>query len=269
MERKAHITPFGNIAYWTTNERFSTGPTLVFLPGLTADHRLFDKQIEYFKRDYNCLVWDAPAHLESRPFSLGFTLEDWARWLHEILDKEGVRKPVLIGQSMGGYLSQMFMDMYPGVACGFVSVDSGPLQRQYFAKWELFLLKHTRLMYLSIPWKPLITWGSLGAAQSSYGRKLMRQMMESYEKVEYCNLTARGYLILAEAVESGRSFTIDCPVQLICGTKDQAGSCKRYSRQWAAQTGFPLEWIEGAGHNSNTDEPQLVNQVIQRFVKSL
>ena len=36
--------------------------TLVFLPGLTADHRLFEKQIEYFEKKQNVFVWDAPSH---------------------------------------------------------------------------------------------------------------------------------------------------------------------------------------------------------------
>lgn len=33
--------------------------TLLFLPGLTADHRLFEKQIEYFEPKCNVFVWDA------------------------------------------------------------------------------------------------------------------------------------------------------------------------------------------------------------------
>ena len=40
--------------------------TLVFLPGLTADHRLFEKQIEYFEKKQNVFVWDAPSHALSR-----------------------------------------------------------------------------------------------------------------------------------------------------------------------------------------------------------
>ena len=34
----------------------------MFLPGLTADHRLFEKQIEYFEKRQNVFVWDAPSH---------------------------------------------------------------------------------------------------------------------------------------------------------------------------------------------------------------
>ena len=35
---------------------------LIFLPGLTTDHRLFDKQIEYFKNKFRVFVWDTPGH---------------------------------------------------------------------------------------------------------------------------------------------------------------------------------------------------------------
>jgi hypothetical protein len=47
MNEKIHKTPSGNIQYWV-NMIDKDAVTLVFLPGLTADHRLFDKQIAYF-----------------------------------------------------------------------------------------------------------------------------------------------------------------------------------------------------------------------------
>ena len=63
---------------------------LIFLPGLTADHRLFDKQIEYFKNKFRVLVWDAPGHAVSYPFKLDFDLFDEAKWLDKIITKEGI-----------------------------------------------------------------------------------------------------------------------------------------------------------------------------------
>ena len=101
MTRSTFQTPSGTIHYWT-NEIRSEQRTLVFLPGLTADHHLFDKQVEAFRKEFNILTWDAPGHAESRPFRLDFCLMDKAVWLHEILKKEGIIRPVLIGQSMGG-----------------------------------------------------------------------------------------------------------------------------------------------------------------------
>lgn len=58
-------------------------------------------------------------------------------------------------------------------------------------------------------------------------------------------------------------------VVIVCGTKDMAGSSKRYSRIWAQRTGIPLYWIEGAGHNSNIDAPDEVNAIIEQFARSV
>ena len=48
MTEKTYETPCGLIQYWT-NEKPDAALSLVFLPGLTADHRLFDKQIAHFQ----------------------------------------------------------------------------------------------------------------------------------------------------------------------------------------------------------------------------
>lgn len=53
MTEKTYSTASGIIHYWTNGINGSDAVTLVFLPGLTADHRLFDRQIEYFKDKFN------------------------------------------------------------------------------------------------------------------------------------------------------------------------------------------------------------------------
>ena len=80
MGKKTYHTRCGTIHYWASVSNPDT-ITLVLLPGLTADHRLFDKQIQYFENRYNVIVWDAPAHASSWPFRFDFDLFDKAKWL--------------------------------------------------------------------------------------------------------------------------------------------------------------------------------------------
>ena len=86
LKESTYQTPCGTIHYWSSILSLDT-TTLVFLPGLTADHRLFDKQVEYFDGKYNIIVWDAPAHASSWPFRFDFDLFDKAKWLNGILEK--------------------------------------------------------------------------------------------------------------------------------------------------------------------------------------
>lgn len=268
MTEKTFSTSLGTIHYWT--DFTAAGKiTLVFLPGLTADHRLFEKQTDFFAGKYNCFVWDAPAHGKSRPFRLEFSMEDMATYLHDILRNENIANPVFVGQSLGGYISQVYMEMFPNEAAGFVSVDSCSLKRKYYTWWEIALLKRTRWMFASFPYKSLLKLGANGNAVTEYGRRLMKEIWSVYDKAEYCDLSDHGFRILAQSVELGKNYDIKCPVLLLCGKQDKAGSAKRYNRQWTKQDGYKLVWLENAGHNSNTDAPDVVNKLIDDFVRAI
>ena len=270
MKAGTYSTPSGVIHYWT-HILDTDAVTLVFLPGLTADHRLFDKQIAYFEGKYNVLTWDAPAHAASWPFTFDFTLMDKARWLDGILEQENIKSPMIVGQSMGGYVGQAFAQLYPDKLKGFVSIDSAPLQRKYVTEIELWLLKRMEPVYYHYPWKSLLKSGSNGVATSQYGRQLMRQMMMVYEgdQKRYSQISGHGFRMLAEAMELDLPYEIQCPALLICGEKDHAGSCIRYNKAWHKNTGIPLEWIKGAGHNSNTDAPDIINGLIEELTKKI
>ncbi|MDO4501516.1 MAG: alpha/beta hydrolase [Erysipelotrichaceae bacterium] len=267
MIEKIHETRCGDIHYWTSIK--DNSPVLIFLPGLTADHRLFEKQIEYFEDKYNILVWDAPAHGKSWPFSFDFNLKDKATWLNEIIDKENIKYPVIIGQSMGGYVGQMYAELFKDKLKGFISIDSAPLQRKYVTAIEIWLLKKMEPVYKYYPWKSLLKTGSNGVAESEYGRRLMLEIMHTYDndKERYAKIAGHGYIMLAEAMEADLAYEIKCPALLICGEKDRAGSCIRYNKAWHKDTGIPIKWIKDAGHNSNTDKPDYINSLIENMIK--
>lgn len=271
MQEKLYTTPCGDIHYWVNNSPNPERITLVFLPGLTADHRLFNKQIAYFEGKYNLLVWDAPGHGASWPFRLTFSLMDKAQWLDEILCAEDLYHPVIVGQSMGGYVGQAYAELFPYKLKGFVAIDSAPLQRKYVTGIELWFLKRMEPVYRHYPWKSLLKTGSKGVATSAYGQALMHEMMMTYDgdQERYARLAGHGFRILAQAMEADLPYKIPCPALLICGEKDHAGSCIRYNKAWHKNTGIPLAWIKNAGHNSNTDAPDEVNALILKLIEGL
>lgn len=268
MKETIFSAPEGDIHYWT--DLCGSAPmTLIFLPGLTADHRLFQQQLEAFAGRWNLLVWDAPGHGASRPFALDFTLQDKARWLHEILQREGIRTFCLIGQSMGGYVAQRFLQDYPDEAAGFVSIDSAPVKRRYYADWELWLLRRCQPVYQVYPWQALRQAVLKGCAETIYGQALMRQMMDCYTHQEFAALTGHGFRILADAIDENLPYRMGCPVLLLCGKHDHAGMVRRYNRAWSRGEELPLVWVPDAGHNANADNPAFVNRQIESFVRKL
>ncbi len=269
MKEKIYESERGNVHYWVSNDKTNDLPWIIFLPGLTAGHNLFDKQIEYFRSKYNCLVWDAPAHGKSRPYAMDFTLDEVAKVLHEIIQLEQIEMPIIIGQSYGAYVTQAYLSLYSEPIRGFVSIDSCPLQKKYYSKWILWWLKHTEGMYRSIPWKLLIKWSVVGLATSHYGRQNYKSDIEAYQKKYFCKLAGRGFYTVAEAIELDRPYPITCPILLLCGEKDAAGFTKNYNKQWSKGEGYELIMVPNAGHNSNTDDPDFVNRSIDTFLQKL
>lgn len=270
MIERTYETASGTIHYWISMID-ADALTLVFLPGLTADHRLYEKQIEHFKDRHNIIVWDAPGHAASWPFKFDFDLFDKAKWVNGILEQEEITKPVIIGQSMGGFVGQTFMELFPEKLEGFVAIDSTPLQRKFIKDRELWMLKRMRSTYYRFPWKFLVRVATNGVATSDYGRNLMREMMMVYEgdKERYADLTSHGFKLIAEGMESDLPYLIKCPALLICGEKDRVGYCLRLNKEWHEDTGIPIVWVKDAGHNSNTDKPEVVNQALEAFIEGI
>lgn len=87
--------------------------------------------------------------------------------------------------------------------------------------------------------------------------------------VYYGNERVKYGFDLSPDAKTLEQYEIKCPALLICGTQDHAGSCIRYNKAWHRNTKIPLTWIEGAGHNSNTDKPEQVNRLIDEFAANI
>lgn len=71
--------------------------------------------------------------------------------------------------------------------------------------------------------------------------------------------------MIASSIEKEYPYHITCPTLLIIGDYDNAPT-KRLNQLWAENTVFVLLQIANAGHNSNIDQPKIVNQAIEDFI---
>lgn len=248
----------GVVHYWRSERIEDDRFTLVFLHGLTADHTLFDMQVEYFAPDYNLLLWDAPAHGKSRPYR-DFTYPSAAEDLKRILDENGISRAVMIGQSMGGYIIQSFLIRYPHMVQAFIGIDTCPYGDKYYSRSDKWWLRQIEWMSRLFPIKLLKKSVARQCTRTKYAYNNMLQALAPYEKDELCRLMGIGY---AGFLADNRDINISCPVLLLCGEYDITGKVKQYCRAWTEATGFPLRFIKNAAHNANADNPDDVNAEI-------
>ncbi|NBU97381.1 MAG: alpha/beta hydrolase, partial [Spirochaetia bacterium] len=95
-------------------------PTLVFLHGFPLDSEMWKNQKEFFK-DYPIFCPDLLGTF-NRPDSL-FTLDEMAETVYsEILISQ--KKIILCGLSMGGYIAQRLVELYPENLIGLILIST-------------------------------------------------------------------------------------------------------------------------------------------------
>jgi pimeloyl-ACP methyl ester carboxylesterase len=90
-----------------------TGLPVLLIHGFAEDGAIWDGQVEYLKQRYRLIIPDLPGSGQSSPLSGPTTLEELADLIKALLDAEGIAQCILIGHSMGGYLTLAFAEKYP------------------------------------------------------------------------------------------------------------------------------------------------------------
>ncbi|MEA4919777.1 MAG: alpha/beta hydrolase [Clostridiaceae bacterium] len=265
MEAKQLITIRGTVYYWISRAQNSKARCIMFTHGLTADHTMFEKQVEYYQKHYTVITWDVPLHGRSYPYS-HFSYENCALDMLEILDREQIHKTVLLGMSMGGYPSQEFAARFPERVDGFIALDTTPYGLGYYSKSDIWWLSRTACIAKCFPEDLLRKSMARSVSKTSYSYGRMTEMLSRLTKDRIISQMDIGY---SGFLKENRDITLKMPVLILLGQFDKTGKVSNYCKAWAEKEGFPLHIIENAAHFSNGDNPQKVNLEIEEFIKQL
>ncbi|MEA5050313.1 MAG: alpha/beta hydrolase [Oscillospiraceae bacterium] len=265
MEHRHIESENGITHYWIGRSSDASAKCIVFTHGLTADHSMFEKQIEYFSPAYHVIAWDVPLHGLSRPYS-DFSYKQAALELHSILQAEKIAKAVLVGMSMGGYPSQLFADMFPEMTEGFVALDTTPFGLEYYSKSDLWWLKQVEPMAKWFPDGMLRKSMARSVSKTEYSYNKMMEMLKPRTKAEIIQQMGIAY---GKFAAENKDVKFPFPVLILVGDGDKTGKVKKYCEAWSQRTGYPLHVIKNAAHFSNGDNAEQVNSEIESFIQAL
>ena len=263
MEHRQIESVGGVTHYWISRNEAHNQFCIVFTHGLTANHSMFERQVEYFSEKYTIITWDVPLHGDSRPYK-DFSYENAAQELKSIIKAERIERVVLVGMSMGGYPSQMFACHYPDMVLGFVAIDTTPFGTGYYSRSDQWWLKRVEPLAKLFPDKMLRRSMAKSVSKTQYSYNMMMKMLQPLSKTDICRqmgLAYNGFL------KENRDMKFSFPVLILLGECDKTGKVKQYCEQWAKNEGYPLHVIRGAAHFSNGDNPEMVNKEIEAFVE--
>ncbi len=129
------------------------GLPVILLHGFTEDRRIWDLLLTGMEDKYYWILPDLPGSGQSS-FNRTLTeLKDFAEALDAIANAENIRKMVLIGHSMGGYISMAFAEKYPDKLSGLGLFHSStyadsPEKKESRDKNILFIQKNGAALFV-------------------------------------------------------------------------------------------------------------------------
>ena len=111
------------------------GPSLFCVHGLTANCRCWDRVAAALVPDFHITAMDLRGRGGSHKPRSGYSVDQHTRDILAVMDNLGIRRTVIMGHSLGAYISLAFGARYPDRVNGVVLVDgAGKLNDEQMAK---------------------------------------------------------------------------------------------------------------------------------------
>jgi pimeloyl-ACP methyl ester carboxylesterase len=236
------------------HEIVGSGPAVLFTHGFASSSHMFAATVADLSTDHTTITWDIRGHGKSdspadpTEYSVDLSLSDMAG----ILDAASARRAVLVGHSLGGYLSLEFTFANPDRVEGLVLVGTGPGYRKDEARaaWNQMAERYAA---------DLDERGLDGMPSSS---ELDAGVHRSAEGLA---LAARGILSQRDGHVLEALPTIAAPAVVVVGENDEAFQAA--SRYMAAKIpDAELVVIPGAGHAPPVTHPNEFDAVLRSFL---
>jgi pimeloyl-ACP methyl ester carboxylesterase len=251
------------LSYWLDGSE--DAPLVAFTPGALTDHRMFDDQVAAVTARYRMLRWAVRGHGASRPTKIPFSTLQAAEDLAALLDHIGAGKVALVGQSIGGNISQDFIFRYPDrcAAAVFLGCTNST---QILNAMDRFVLAISPTLAALFPTGMLKRYAMRQSATTARAVAALIEMAQPLSRREVHEIM-RG---VARAVHPEPGYAIACPCLIAHGEHDRLGNIRKIASDWARRDGAvgPIV-IPNAGHVANMDNPEAFNREMMRFLEEV
>ncbi|NTW17559.1 MAG: alpha/beta hydrolase [Syntrophaceae bacterium] len=247
-----------NIASWVNSEKFAEGRrSLVFIHGSGGDHRIWIKQYTKLQHEFNVAVIDLPGHGQSVADGEQ-EVSSYVEWIRQFLDAWAVKKPVLIGHSLGAAISLVFAIHHGALLSGIVAVGGGARMP----------VNEMILKGLKTDPAPVIALAAKFAVSKENRERLLQTVIEGLSRANPGVL--HGDLLACDRLDiTDQISQIGMPTLIICGTDDKMTPPALSRHLQDNIPGAQVSLIENAGHMVMLENAETFNKSLIKFLRSL
>lgn len=242
------------------------GTTVILLHGFLENSTMWKALLPELSKKNRVICIDLLGHGKSDSLSYIHTMKDMADAVHHILHELKLRKVVLVGHSMGGYVALAFAELYPEMMKGLVLVNSTAKEdspeRKANRDRAILAVKQNHKAAISM---------SIANLFSEENRDRLSQEIE-WARNEALQTSLQGIVAAQEGMKtrSDREMllhTTSYPKTIILGKKDPV---LNYEDNKTQVTNTNTELITfNDGHMSHFENKEELLLVLQSFLKKV
>ena len=239
---------------------------IIFIPGISADARIFDPVVARLEPAFDCIGWDLPGY-GSTPLRGAYGFADLARWLADGLDALGHDTAYVLGHSIGGMAALEFAYCFPerldGLILSATTPAFGSRDGTFAARFVADRLgpldAGATMAELARSAPAEILGGHPGGDAASKAQALFAEVPEdAYRQAIACLVTFDRRDALAR---------IRTPTLLIAGAEDRSAPLRTMERMVTTLPRAAIEVLPGVGHMAPLEAPETFAQAVRYFIE--
>lgn len=257
-----------NIAYRSEGE----GKAVVLLHGFGEDSNIFNEQIHFLKNYCRLLVPDLPGSGNSEMLDDSIndiSIDDYAECIYALLQQEKIHSCIMLGHSMGGYITLSFAELFPKNLSAF-----GLIHSTAFADSEE--KKQNRLRGIEM----METYGGYSFLKKTIPNLVAQPFKEKYaEKInflieegkQFSNKALQQYYkaMMNRADKTSVLKNNPLPVLFVIGTEDVAAPIKDVLQQTHLPLSSYIHILNNIGHMGMWEATEDLNQYLLQFIEAI
>lgn len=248
------------------------GPPVILIHGIAASHYDWTRLIpDLAQAGYRAYALDLPGHGESekpddpQQYHVEVFQKRFDEWVDSLqLD----RAPVLVGHSLGGYLSINYSRQHPGSVAGMLLIDPFFSAQQLSPILQIARRRPAmgaKTIRLVPEWliNAILGWDPTNAAD--FSPQARQQIANDYKRA------SPHFVYLTQEIPDLTPILpeIDVPTQIIWGTKDLTLNPDSFPRMLEALPNASGCSISGSGHQPHIGKPEVVNRRVLEFAAQI
>lgn len=243
--------------------------SIIFIHGFPFDHLMWNKQVEFFESDFNCITYDIRGLGESPAGDGQYTMESFVDDLEELIISVKINKPVICGLSMGGYIAlravERSQEKYKAlILCGTKSsadTNEGKLVRAAGIKK---INDEGVKKYVDDFIPDCFSKKSIPKIEKEYKNIISRAENNSPLGLKGCLLAMAGRTDTTDFLSE-----IKIPALIICGAEDRLIPQTIMKKMSENISGSDFKLIQDASHITPVESPKEFNNYLMEFLVSL